>query len=100
MDVGVGGVGHVVVDDVRDVFHVEAARRDVGGDHDVVYAFLEASERGLALSLRAVAVQAGCLVTCPPDLLLQFFRATARAREDQHGVGVYAFEQFDQQRGF
>ena len=51
MDVCVGGVGHVEVDDVRNAFNVESARGDVGGDHDLIRAAFETFERGLTLSL-------------------------------------------------
>jgi hypothetical protein len=47
---------HVVVDDVRDVVDVEAARGDVGGDEHWRAAVAERLERVLALALRAVAV--------------------------------------------
>ncbi len=42
VDVGVSGIGHVEVDDMRDVFHVQAACRDIGGDHDLKMPGLEA----------------------------------------------------------
>src|SRR5829696_891028 len=58
VDVVLGRLGHVVVDDVRDRLHVDAARRDVGGDEHARRAVLEAAQRGLALGLRAVGVDA------------------------------------------
>ena len=63
VDVGVGRIRHVEVDDVRNALHIEAARGDIGGDHDLMMPAPEALERRLALSLRTVAVQAGDLVT-------------------------------------
>ena len=56
VDEVVRGIGHVVVDDVRDVGDVDAAGGDVGGDQDAVLAVGEALEGGGALGLRAVAV--------------------------------------------
>ncbi len=43
MDVGVGGVGHVEVDDMRDAFNIEPAGGNIGGDHDVEVSTLEAA---------------------------------------------------------
>ncbi len=68
VDVIVGGGGHIVIDDVRDAFHIQAAGGDVGGNHHLVMAALEASQRRLALTLRTVAVQAGGAETGDPDL--------------------------------
>ena len=58
VDVVVGRVRHVEVDDVRQRLHVDAARRDVGGDEHRELAGLEAGERLRALRLAAVAVDA------------------------------------------
>lgn len=43
MDVGVGGIGHVEVDDVRDAVHIQAAGGDVSGDHDLELSAFEAA---------------------------------------------------------
>ena len=93
VDVGVGGVGHIEVDDVRNAFHIQAACGDVGGDHDLIRAAPEAFERGLTLSLRAIAVQAGNFISGAVDLLGELFGAMFGAREDQDGIRVGMFEQ-------
>ena len=51
VDVGIGGVGHIVVDDVRNGFNIQPARGNIGGDHDVVMSAFEPFERGLPLTL-------------------------------------------------
>ena len=56
MDVGFGFVRQVEIDDEPDVFHIDSACRDVGGDENGREAFLEFFERLLALRLRLVAV--------------------------------------------
>ncbi len=56
MDICIGGVGHVVVDDVCDAVNVKSARGDVGGDHDGEVPGLETMQGLFALSLGAVAV--------------------------------------------
>jgi hypothetical protein len=55
--VGLGVVGDVVVDDVADARHVDAARGDVGGDHDVEGAVLQLLDHALAQALGHVAVE-------------------------------------------
>ncbi len=54
VNVRLGVVRNVVVDDVRDALDVEAARRDIRRDDDVELAVLEARDR----AIRAAA--AGC----------------------------------------
>ena len=98
MDVGVSSVRHVEVDDVRDALHVEAARRNVGGDHDAEMSALETAKRLLTLSLRAIAVQARDAMTRVRDLTRQLFGAMFGACEDQHRFGGSLFEQLQQQR--
>lgn len=100
MDVGVGGIGHVVVDNVRDAVNVETARRDVGSDHDMKVSRFESVKRALALSLRTVAVQACDAKSRVRDLFCHFVGAMFRARENQHGIRIDLFEQFQQQFRF
>ena len=52
-----GHVRQVVVDDVRQLVDVDAARRDVGGDHHLDLAGLEVRQRARARVLALVAVQ-------------------------------------------
>src|SRR5574341_374816 len=84
MDVGIGSVGHIVVDDMRDVLHIESARRDVGGNHDGKVPALETAERMLALSLRAVAVQTCDAKARMRNLACDFLGSMFGTREDQH----------------
>jgi hypothetical protein len=51
----------VVVDDMRHVVHVDAARGDIGGDHHLVASFVEAGQGFDALRLRT-SVRAVILV--------------------------------------
>ena len=97
MDVGVGGVGHVVVDDVRDAVNVETARRDIGGDHDGEVPGFETVQGLFALSLCAVAMQAGDAMSRVGDLARDLVGAMFGAGEDQHRIRVDLLEQFDQQ---
>src|SRR5207249_828592 len=58
MDVVLGAVRHVEVDDVRQLLDVDAAGGDVGGDEDRDLPRLEAGEGLGPLRLAAVAVDA------------------------------------------
>ena len=55
-------LGHVVVDDERDVFDVDTATGDVGGDEDMLGARFEIGERELALLLSLATVQSAGVV--------------------------------------
>ena len=60
----IGGVGHVVVDDMRDAIDIKTTRCDVGGNHDLEVSRFETVQGALALSLCTVAVQARDSKTC------------------------------------
>jgi hypothetical protein len=52
-----GMLGHVVVDNVADTGDVKAARSDIGGNHDFVFAALESFEGLDPLALGAIRMQ-------------------------------------------
>ena len=56
MDVILGMLRHVVVDDVADVGDVESARGDVRGDEHLEFAVAKTFQRLLAFALRAVGM--------------------------------------------
>src|SRR6266571_8443839 len=70
--------GHVVVDDVRDAFDVDAPRRDVRRDEDLMPSGAESFERRLALALAAVPVDARDVEARHPDLPGDAVRAPFR----------------------
>ena len=57
MDVGLGALRNVVVDDVRDIGDIEPARRDVGSDEDIGLTAAEAAHDAIALRLGEIAMQ-------------------------------------------
>ena len=42
MDIVLGLRGHIEIDDMRDTLNVDAARGNVGGDHDLIFSGLKA----------------------------------------------------------
>lgn len=94
MDVGIGRIGHIVVDHMRDALNVEPARRDVRGDHDMEMPGFEAMQGALALSLCAVAVQARDAVTGVRDLPRDLVGPVFGTGENQHRIGIDLLEQF------
>ena len=92
VDVGLGVVGYVEVDDVADAIDVESAGRHIGGDDDVELLVLQSLHRALAQSLAHVPVErrtgeAACL-----QLLGQLHGGHLGAHEDQHGVEILDLE--------
>src|SRR3989338_1642057 len=57
VDIVFGSLRHVEIDDVRDVFYVDAARRDIGGHHDLASSLLELLKGARSLDLAAVSVK-------------------------------------------
>lgn len=84
VDVGVGGVWHVEVDDMRDTFNIETACRDVRGDHDMEVSGLKTVQRLFALSLCAIAVQARDAMPRVCDLTREFIGAMFGAGKDEY----------------
>ena len=86
--VGVGLLGRVEVDHVRDVVDVEPARGDVGRDERAHLARVEARERPLALRLRLVAVDRDRVDVVAAQLLDEPVGAGLRADEDEREPAV------------
>ncbi len=85
-----GNHRQVEVDDVRDAVDVDAAGGDVGGDQDAVFALLETGERAVALALRAVTVNAGCLHTDPGETLGELLDPVTGAGKHEERSGLAA----------
>ena len=100
MDVGIGRIGHVIVDDMSDAVDVEAAGRNICGDHNMKMSALESVQSAFALSLGAVAVQAGRPKAGMGDLPRYFVGAMFRSGKDQHRIRADLPEQYDQKRRF
>ena len=80
-------LGQVVVDDVGDVLHVNAAGGQVGRDQNAVASLLESGQGGGALRLRAVAVNHGGGKAFTIQVLGQALGAALGAGEDQAASG-------------
>jgi len=83
MDEVFGDIGKIVVDDMGDVLHVDAASGDVGGDEDAILPPLEAGEGRGALRLRAVAMNHGGVDALAVEALGDAFGAALGARENK-----------------
>ena len=90
--VGLGVDGDVVVDDVADAVHVEAAGGDIRGHQDVEFAVLQLLDGALALGLRYVAADGGGRVAAGAQLLGEGFGLVLGADEDDHPFEVFDLE--------
>ncbi len=79
-------------------FHVDASRHDVGGHQDLLLAGLESFQRGRALVLAPVAVDAPGRDAVPFDEIGQAIGAVLGPREHDRVLDDLAFQQFHQQR--
>lgn len=89
MDVGFGFVRDVEVDDEGDVFDIDSASRNVGGDEDGEAACFEFFEGAFALRLRAVSVDRFGFEAGGVDRFAELIRAVLGAGEDD-GEAVVA----------
>src|SRR5579862_6793599 len=92
-----GQVGQIVVDYVRDVLDMNAARRDVRGDKNSVAALLKACQSCISLRLRAVPMNCGCGETFAAQTQSEAFGSPLRASEDKAAtsvLGQQALEKF------
>ena len=83
VDVVLGDHRQLVVDDVRQLLDVEAARGDLGRDEDRGAAGLEVVERPDPLALALVAVDRGRGDAVAGELLGEAVRAVLRPGEDE-----------------
>ena len=97
VDVVVRHVRHVEADDVRDVVHVQAAGRDVGGHQHLEVAAAKAVHGPVPLRLRQVAVQLGHREAVGGDALGQPLGRLLGPREHQHRGHLRVPQQVAQQ---
>src|SRR5258707_580287 len=88
MDEVFGLLWQVVVDDVRDSLHVNAAGRDIRRDKNAKLALLEAAQGAIPLALRAIAVNGRGCFAAASQLLRQPVGAMFGARENQKRSGL------------
>jgi len=92
VDVGVRGRWHVVVDDVRQSFDIEPARRHVGRDQQVERAFTKAVHDAIALPLFHAAMERFGAVAMRVQQLDQGVHFEPRPAEDQRRLRGLGFE--------
>ena len=59
VDIIFRGIGNIKIDNVTDIFNIDPAGGDVGGDHDLIASPAELLEGMKPLALTAVPVQQG-----------------------------------------
>jgi len=97
MHVVLGIFRHVVVDHMRHARDIDAARGDVGGDHDFVFAALKAGQRLDALVLGTIRVKHRDRVLGGFKPRGDFIGAVFGAAEHQHALEIGFLKQRDQQ---
>ena len=100
VNVGIGGVGHVVVDHVGNAGHVDSPCGDVGRHQDLIGAVSKAVQRRLASLLGQIALQGGRLVARSAQLFSQTFGAVFGAGEYQHRLGVRTMQKLKEHSCF
>src|SRR6185369_1571183 len=90
--VGFRVIRYVVVDDVADALDIETTRGDVCRNDDVDLSRFEASDRALALRLSDVAVQGLDRKASRFQALGELFGSDLGAREHQHAIERFRFE--------
>ena len=96
VDVGLGRIGDVVVDDVGDVLDVEPAGCDVGRDQQPQAVVLEGEHHPVALPLAQVAVQGLHLEAAGPQRLVEPRGADLGTAEDDRLLGLLGAQDLDQ----
>ena len=89
----------IVIYDVRDAVHVNAARRDVRRHQYTYDAVLEIFQRAQSLALRTVGMQRRGADARRFEIARDAVGGVFHAREDEHHVHRRVFEQMQQQRG-
>ena len=82
-----GNIRQLEIDDMGDVIHVDAARRDIGGDEHAAAAVAKAGKRAFALRLRFVAVDRGGVDAGRNQVADDAIGAVLGAGEDENARG-------------
>jgi hypothetical protein len=86
VDIILGGIRHVEIDDMPDVRDINAARRDVGRHQHPVQAALETFQCSPPLRKAAVAMDDGHLMACAAQSSHETIGAMFGPGEDQDGL--------------
>src|SRR5271168_4069421 len=86
MDEVLRQLGQIEVDDVRDVRYVDTAGGNVSGYEHAVMALREAAQGGIALRLRAVAVNLGRRPAGTRELARHAVRSMLGTHEDEEAA--------------
>ena len=97
MHVGLRHVGQVVVDHQVELVNINTASGDIGGDQHLRGARLEVTQRPLARVLRLVSVDGRAADARPGQDPCNLVGTMLGAREDQHRLVLFLFQQVDQQ---
>src|SRR2546423_2901700 len=100
MDVIFRMLRDIVIDHVTDAGNVDASRRDIGRDHDLVFAALETFERLDSLALRSVRMHHGDGMFPLLQLVRDPIRAVLRPAENQRAIEIRPFQQRHEQIEF
>ena len=98
MNIDIGAVGHVVVDDVADVGQVDTPGGHVGGDEEGHFTFVELADRLDALALLHFATDPGTGNTGRLQLAGELRQPLAGLDEDNGLLGLRILQNMDQQR--
>jgi len=99
VDVRLGGIGDVVVDDVGDQGDVDPPRGDVRGDEYLEGTITEPVQRRLPAVLGKVPLERGCLVAGLLQLFPQALGPVLGTGEDQYRLGIRMVKQLQKQGG-
>ena len=100
MHVGVDRLRHIIVNDVRNVPHIETACSEVGRDQDLKRAAPEALEGRLTLGLRQVALQRRGTVSRLGQMVRHALCLMLCTRKYQARRGLGMAEKRCEERGF
>ena len=100
VDIVLGVLRDVVVDDMAHSGDVDAARGDVGRNHDFVFSGFESAERFDALVLRAVGVQNGDGMVVGAEFFGDFVGTVLGTAEDDGALVIDCGEQREEEVKF
>ena len=94
MNVGFSIMGRVKIDYVADAFNIQAARGNIGCNHNIELAFRQAFNNLLALTLRQIAMDGRDSVAVFAHKLSEAFRLHLSTNKNQDGIKRFEVEQF------
>ncbi len=92
VDIGLGDIRELEIDDMRELIDIDPTCRDIGRDEDTDFFVLESCECCLAIILGFIAMDSFRWYTCEIEVFHDFIGSMFCPREDKYSLNIFIFQ--------